>query len=227
MATEEFIDATIATMKIIGMVPKNGKLCVRKGQLCLDTVQGQAVRRWMNGDSRDCTLMHAKNTITNAVKINRCIMTQLNNNNNNNSNNSSKNNIKEGERDRDAWTLRRMLAELEACECGLQNLKTTYACDSMIIANLDVIIERQKAHQSEVRKFLGIGTATDPSEKEEVAQVAPVAQVTQSRVHREEESKSDGPDDGTSDEAPRVDGRELAKIHVRDNRDNRDKARRT
>ena len=75
MATEEFIDTTIATMKIIGMVPKNGKLCVRKGQLCLDNaVQGQALRRWLNGDCRDSTLMHAKNTITNAIKIDRAIM---------------------------------------------------------------------------------------------------------------------------------------------------------
>ena len=138
MATEEFIDATIATMKIIGMVPKNGKLCVRKGQLCLDTVQAQAVRRWANGDSRDCTLMHAKNTINNAVKINRFLMSTPN-----------------PTTDVTSWTLRRMLAELEQCESGLQNLKTTYASDSMIIANLDVIIDRQKAHQDEVRKFLG------------------------------------------------------------------------
>ena len=137
MATEEFVDATIATMKIIGMVPKNGKLCVRKGQLCLDVVQGQALRRFFNGDSRDCTLMHAKNTITNAVKINRSIMAMPST-------------------DISAWTLRRMLAELEACESGLQNLKTTYADDSMIIANLDVIIERQRAHREEVRKFLGL-----------------------------------------------------------------------
>ena len=137
MATEEFIESTIATMKIIGMVPKNGKLCVRKGQLCLDTVQGQGFRRWLNGDSRDCTLMHAKNTIHNAIKINRVIMTS-------NDSMSAEN----------EWTLRRMLAELEACESGLQNLKTTYACDSMILANLDVIIDRQHAHQIEVQKFL-------------------------------------------------------------------------
>ena len=49
-----------------------------------------------------------------------------------------------------------MLSELEACESGLQNLKTTYADDSMIIANLDVILERQTAHQDELRRFLNI-----------------------------------------------------------------------
>ena len=150
MATEEFIDTTIATMKIIGMVPKNGKLCVRKGQLCLDnTVQGQALLRWINGDCRDTTLMHAKNTITNAIKINRAIMAAA---------------AKESPSSSVAWewTLRRMLSELEACESGLQNLKTTYADDSMIIANLDVIIERQTAHQDELRRFLNISSSPPP-----------------------------------------------------------------
>lgn len=137
MATEEFIDTTIASLKIIGMVPRNGKLCVRKGQLCLDAEKVQAMRRWLNGDSRDCTLMHAKNTISNAVKINRFLMASQ-------------------VTDVSLWTLDRMLTELEKCESGLQNLKATYVGDSMMIANLDVIIDRLGAHQTEVRKFLGI-----------------------------------------------------------------------
>ena len=136
MATEEFVDATIASLKIIGMVPKNGKLCVRKGQMCLDTVQAQAFRRWLNGDSRDTTLMHAKNTINNAVKINRMLMATV------------------PQTDMTAWTLQRMLAEMQNCEAGLENLKTTYACDSMMIAFLDVIVDRLRAHRDEVHKFI-------------------------------------------------------------------------
>jgi hypothetical protein len=142
MATEEFIDATIASLKIIGMVPKNGKLCIRKGQLCLDTaVQAQCLRRWANGDSRDATLLHAKSTINNAVKINRCLMSSLIQN------------------DVSAWTIKRLLSEMEQCETGLQNLKTTYVGDSMMIANLEVMIDRQRAHQEEVRKYLESDTS--------------------------------------------------------------------
>jgi hypothetical protein len=137
MATEEFIDATIATLKIIGMVPKNGKLCIRKGQLCLDTgIKAQGLWRFFNGDSRDMTLIHAKNTINNAVKINRSLM------------------LLTGQDDMVLWTLHMMLTEMENCEGGLLNLKSTYINDSMILANLDVLVERQRAHIEEVRKFI-------------------------------------------------------------------------
>lgn len=136
MATEEFIDSTIASLKIIGMVPKNGKLCIRKGQLCLESAQkAQGVRRFINGDSRDMTLMHAKNTINHAVKITRTLM------------NSPDSPIT-------LWTIQRIHEEMEACEGGLQNLKTTYVNDSMMIANLDVLIDRQRAHGDEIRKYL-------------------------------------------------------------------------
>jgi len=137
MATEEFVDTTIASLKIIGMVPKNGKLCIRKGQLCLDsTVKAQGLLRFLNGDSRDMTLMHAKNTINHAVKITRALMTTP---------------IKD---EINMWTIRRIHDEMEGCESGLQNLKTTYTNDSMMIANLDVLIDRQRAHGDEIRKYI-------------------------------------------------------------------------
>jgi hypothetical protein len=139
MATEDNIDATLAALKVIGMVQKNGKLCIRKGQLCLDTTNSpvaQAAKRWLNGDSRDAMLMHAKNVMHDVVKINRLIM-----------NESPISNVA-------MWTLTQMLSELERCEVGLVNLKSTYSTDSIVIAALDVMIERQRAHQDEVRKFL-------------------------------------------------------------------------
>lgn len=137
MATEEFVDATIATMKIIGMVPKNGKLCVRKGHLCLDTSdQSQPVRRWVQGDSRDCTLQHVRNTINSAFKISRFLVTMPSTSY------------------MTYWTLDRILAEMCQCEIGLQNLKTTYCTDSMMVANLEVLLDRLVAHEGEVRKFL-------------------------------------------------------------------------
>jgi hypothetical protein len=143
---EEFIDSTIASLKILGMVPRSGKLCVRKGQLSLDDPDNaQGVRRWLRGDSRDITLMHARNTINSAVKISKALIgsyhtTEL-----------------------AAWTLERLVNEMEQCEAGLQNLKTTYACDSMMVANLDVLADRLRAHKSEVHKFLGDACAGQPA----------------------------------------------------------------
>ena len=139
MASEEIIDATIAALKIMGMVQKNGKLCIRKGQLCLDTDSTpvtQAAKRWLNGDSRDATLMHVKNVLNNAVKINRFLMKET------------------PSTETGLWTLNQILSEMEHCEVGLMNLKSTYSMDSIVIATLDVMIERQKAHQQEVRKYL-------------------------------------------------------------------------
>jgi len=43
---------------------------------------------------------------------------------------------------------------MERCRVGLQNLKTTYADDSTMVANLDVLIERQAAHREEIVKFV-------------------------------------------------------------------------
>jgi hypothetical protein len=94
MLSEDFVDSTIANLKIIGMVPRNGRLCVRKGQLCLETSdQLQAVRRWARGDS--------------------------------------------------------LFAELGQCEIGLQNLRTTYASDSMMVANVGVLQERIASYRAE------------------------------------------------------------------------------
>lgn len=139
MATEEFVDTTIATMKIIGMVPKNGKLCIRKGHLCLDTPdQVQFVRRWVQGDSRDCTLMHVKNTINSAFKISRFLI----------------NMPVPTSSYMTYWTLDRLLTEMGQCEIGLQNLKTTYSIDSMMVANLEVLLDRLTAHEQEMSKFL-------------------------------------------------------------------------
>ncbi|KAG1678773.1 hypothetical protein FOA52_012813 [Chlamydomonas sp. UWO 241] len=118
------------------MVTKNGKLCVRKGQLCLDHVQAQSVRRWVNGDSRDTTIMHVKSTISNAMRVARSIIAS-----------KPECNIAK-------WTLHRLLAEMQACECGLENLKSTYITDSMMLANLDVIIERRRANMTEIREFI-------------------------------------------------------------------------
>ena len=144
---DEFVDATIANLKIIGMVPKNGKLCVRKGQLCIDSPRVQCVRRWIHGDSRDTTLVHAKNTINSSINIAKSIMSNY-------EHLHREDNLPVG-RCHSLWNLDRIVSEMGGCELGLQNLKrTTYSGDSMMVANLDVIIEREIANKEEIKDFL-------------------------------------------------------------------------
>ena len=117
-ASEDFIDTTVANLKVIGMVPQNGRLRVRKGQLCLEnTDNAQGMRRWLRGDSRELTLLHVRNAINNAKRVvllsSGCI-----------------------------WTICRIATELEQCEVGLQNLRATYMADSVMMASLGVVIER-------------------------------------------------------------------------------------
>jgi hypothetical protein len=127
------------------MVPKSGKLCVRKGQLSLDFAnKAQPLRRWANGDSRDMTLMHARNAIGSAVKISRALV-------------DSAASSSHPQYEMSRWTLERLAAEMEQCQVGLQNLKTTYADDSMMVANLDVLSDRLRAHKDELARFLGGG----------------------------------------------------------------------
>lgn len=130
------MDQTIATLKVLGMIPKSGRLCVRKGHLCLDYPEAQSIRRWIHGDSRDCSLMHVQNAVNSAFKIAKFLvetptpsyMT--------------------------TWTLERLSSEMQQCQIGLQNLKMTYATDSLIVANLEVLLDRLGAHGSEVVKYL-------------------------------------------------------------------------
>ena len=86
--------------------------------------------------------MHSRNTINSAVKISKALIASYHST------------------ELAAWTLERLVNEMEQCEAGLQNLKTTYACDSMMVANLDVLSDRLRAHKSEVRRFITDASGT-------------------------------------------------------------------
>lgn len=131
MISDEFVDTTLANLKVIGMVPQNGRLCVRKGQLCLDTDgRMQPVRRWLRGDSRDSVLLHVRTTIGNAIRLVGYVGGE-----------AAPPNLA-------CWTAGRIVDEMRQCEAGLRNLRVTYAGDSLMVANLDVLTERLKAHHA-------------------------------------------------------------------------------
>ena len=133
MNTEDMIDSTITSLKVISMVPKNGRLSVRKGQLTLEPDDAmQKFRRWFNKDSRDHALMHIKNTVQNAISLSKGIIDQ-----------KLETELKE-------WTINRLSTEMQNCQSGLINLKTTYNEDSLFKASIDVIIERLQAYCEEL-----------------------------------------------------------------------------
>jgi DNA-binding Xre family transcriptional regulator len=137
MNTEELIDNTIANLKIISMLQKNQKLSVRNGQLTLehdDTFQ--VLRRWFFKDSRNLTLLHIRNTINNAIKLSKGIIS--------------------GQVDIElkSWTLQKLASEMQHCQTGLTNLKTTYNNDAIVFANLDVIIDRLEANCKELNEYI-------------------------------------------------------------------------
>ena len=137
MNTEELIDTTITNLKIISAVQKNGRLCIRKGQLTLEKDDHfQLLRRWINKDSRELALIHIKNTINNAVKLTKGIVN------------------KQIQTDLKQWTLEKLIAEMQNCQGGLINLKTTYNDDFNFKATLDVLSGRLEANCNEIQEFL-------------------------------------------------------------------------
>lgn len=146
MNNDEFIDDIMANLKVIGMLQKNSKLCVRKGKLAIDDESHfQFLRRWLKRDSRDSVLMHMKNTIVNAINTSKVLL----------------NESKYSEHDK--WVLLRLNEEMRACEMGIVNLKTTYAGDAMMVASLDVLIERLRASYDDISKKINDRTTKTTS----------------------------------------------------------------
>ena len=134
---DEYVDRTMANLKLVGMVNKGAKLCVFKGQLNIETVDRlQSFRRWYHKDSREVTLIHIRNTINDAIKIAKGLIS-----------NTIQSDLK-------IWTIGAINQELKNCENGLQNLKTTYIEDSSFVANMDVLIDKCKAQSDEIEKSM-------------------------------------------------------------------------
>lgn len=134
---DEVVDKTMANLKLISMVSKGEKLCVRKGQLNIEQIDRlQPIRRWYNKDSRDNCLIHIRNTVIDAIKISKGLLA---------------NNL---QIELSTWIVTALNEEIKRCETGLQNLKTTYEEDSSFVANLDVMIDRCRAHSDEIDRSL-------------------------------------------------------------------------
>lgn len=159
---EMFVDQTTANLKIIGMLPKNSKLCVRHGQLSIDRDDHlQPLRRWMSRDSRDVTLMHIRNTLTNALRILNSLIARVSDGGAatvtvlpaptscySSDAAAGDGSVDLAQRHLCLWSLHQVLTEMRGCESGLQNLRTTYVDDSMTVAAIDVLVDRLRANCS-------------------------------------------------------------------------------
>ena len=117
-ASSEFSDRIMANLKVLGMVQKSTKLSVRKGQLALDEPgYTQFLRRWLRHDSRDLALMHVRSTVHSALSL---------------------------ARPEDPADAERLLDEFRGARKGLENLKATYAGDSVMLANLSLLLEKME-----------------------------------------------------------------------------------
>lgn len=145
---EDLVDKTMANLKLISMINKGEKVCLRRGQLNIEQVDRlQSFRRWYNKDSRDVTLIHIRNTINDAIKLAKGMLA---------------NNVQS---DMKTWTIGAINQELRNCDTGLQNLKTTYIDDPSFLANIDVLSDKCKAQCDEIDKQLldAIQPSSSPS----------------------------------------------------------------
>ena len=120
MYAQDFIDQILTSLKVISMIKEGQKVKVRNGLLDLEPFSSgirAAVRRWMNNDNRNTTILYIKNVVSNAMEIIS---------------------IDHDQSDK----LERSLVD---CITGLGALAVTYGEDASVTATLHVLQERIKS----------------------------------------------------------------------------------
>ena len=136
---DEHVDGLIANLMVLASVPSGGRLSIRHGQMSVDTlIHGQSIVRMWHQDSRISTVRHVKNTLAGAQRATNAIMA------------TASSRLEWNDR----WTLERLARELERAEIGLRNLRSTYAEDASVMATLQVLSERMRAHADLIQGFL-------------------------------------------------------------------------
>jgi hypothetical protein len=107
-------DELLVSLKIIAMVGDGQKLSLRQGRLALGS--GSAIVRWLTGEARINTISALRAVVSDAIDV-------------------------LGHND-DPWLAERLVADLDAARAGIARLQATYAGDSLIVAQLQVLVER-------------------------------------------------------------------------------------
>jgi hypothetical protein len=108
-------DELLVSLKIIAMVGDGQKLSLRQGRLALGS--GSAIVRWLTGEARNNTISALRAVVSDAIDA-LCPSCD------------------------DPWLAERLVADLDAARAGIARLQTTYAGDSLIVAQLQVLVER-------------------------------------------------------------------------------------
>jgi hypothetical protein len=116
-------DELLVSLKIIAMVGDGQKLSLRQGRLALGS--GSAIVRWLTGEARNNTISALRAVVSDAIDA-LCHKS-------------------------DPWLAERLVADLDAARAGIARLQTTYAADSLIVAQLQVLVERM-AHATATSK---------------------------------------------------------------------------
>jgi len=113
---EELIDNVTTNLKIISVVQKNEKLCIRKGHLQIDKISYfRFIKRYYYNDSRETMIRFLKQLLKD-IKIIKDFY-------------FSKHNI---------------IDNIDNIELGINNLQITYSQDPVIVASLDNILNKLK-----------------------------------------------------------------------------------
>ena len=173
MINDNFIDDIITNLKIIGLIEPNNKLSIKNGHLKLDKLDNlQFIRRWLNRDSREHTIIFLKNIIKNVSElINRL------------------DNFTDTDR---KWIIRRIVCELENVEIGIKNLKTTYIDDSFIIVNLDNILCKLKeiVKMNNIIDVHNVNLQTQSQSQSQAIEIKNVNKILEAKIINETDVKN-------------------------------------
>ena len=111
---EELIDSIITNLKIISIIQKDDKLCIRKGHLQIDkSSYFRFIKRYYYNDCRSSIILFMKGIIKN-IKI-----------------------VK-------PYLKKESINNMSQIELGISNLKVSYSDDPIMIAFLDNILNKLK-----------------------------------------------------------------------------------
>jgi hypothetical protein len=133
------VDELLVSLKIIAMVGDGQKLSLRQGRLALGS--GNALVRWLTGEARHSTISALRVVISDAIGA-----------------------LGGDAAKADAWLVGRLVADLDAARAGIARLQTTYAGDSLVVAQLQVLVERvdqatSRRAEGEPRRAEGAGSS--------------------------------------------------------------------
>lgn len=141
-------DRVIINLKVIGTLQHGQRVCVRNGQFSVyPDGWGQALTRWLYSENRWVNYEDVQTVVNEAICILNTYMNML-----------------VGAADASApythtpssalASVATVTKEIAQASLGLQCLKQTYAADPLMVATLDVLIERADAEISKARALL-------------------------------------------------------------------------